>query len=173
MKLIEHAKGVYEIEEFLTTEIQNMLLSMINDDGWDNDHPGNIIKEINVEDRLKIKNLLSDKINSIFINSKEFTPITNLRKLSKGEDMPVHADGGLPGDKRGTIMFGIAIYINDNFSGGELFYPEIDLIVKPKARSLVVHDAKLKHGVKEVISGNRYSVTVFVFGDETTTIKVL
>ena len=172
MKLKKLAEGIYEIEEFLTKETQDIFLSMINYDGWNYSHPGNIVKEISKENILKIEKLLNDKINSIFVNAKEFTPIRHLRRLAELEDMPVHADGGMPGDKRGSIVFGLAIYLNDNFTGGELFYPEIGLEIKPKARSLVIHDAKFKHGVKTVTSGNRYSITVFVFGDKDTKIMV-
>lgn len=166
-KLIQHAEGVYEIEEFLTEKNQNLFLSMIDDDGWETSHPGNIVKQINQENQLKIKELVSNKISSMFVNANELSTIGSLRKLTKGDDMALHKDNSYQ-DDRGKIMFGIIIYLNDDFSGGELFYPSLNLNIKPKARSLVVHDAKLEHGVKNVTSGNRYSITTFVFGNENT-----
>jgi len=170
-KWIQHAEGVYEIEEFLTEKTQNLFLSMIDDDGWATFSYGNIAKPINPENQLKIKELVSNKISSMFLNVSELTTIGSLRKLTKGDNMALHKDNSHQ-DDRGTIMFGIVIYLNDDFSGGELFYPSLNLNIKPKARSLVVHDAKLAHGVKNVTSGTRYCVTTFVFGNESTKLIV-
>jgi hypothetical protein len=55
------------------------------------------------------------------------------------------------------------IYYNDDFEGGELYYPQHDLIVKPKPGLAVAHpgDINYLHGVKKVISGERYTTPSF------------
>lgn len=55
------------------------------------------------------------------------------------------------------------IYYNDDFEGGELYYPDYDLIVKPKPGLAVAHpgDINYLHGVKNVISGERYTTPSF------------
>jgi hypothetical protein len=54
-------------------------------------------------------------------------------------------------------------YYNDNFEGGELYYPEHDILVKPKPGLAVAHpgDINYLHGVKQIISGERYTTPSF------------
>jgi hypothetical protein len=51
--------------------------------------------------------------------------------------------------------YGMVIYLNDDFEGGELYYPEYDILYKPQAGALVIHDAEAIHGVRATLSGER------------------
>lgn len=166
MNIIEHSTDIYEIEDFLTIEEQDLFLSSCTDDGWEESHPGNIVKEMTTEQEEVAKKMLV-RLSDFFDNMDSFTELNRLRRLILGESMHPHKDGGDPLNPK-VIVFGIAIYLNDEFSGGELSYPDLDLTIVPKPRSLVIHDAKLNHKVKTVKSGKRYSMTAFVFGDNTT-----
>lgn len=52
------------------------------------------------------------------------------------------------------------IYINDNYSGGQVYFPERNYEFKPKANSLVMWagNKNFIHGVKDPIDANRYNV---------------
>lgn len=52
------------------------------------------------------------------------------------------------------------IYINDNYSGGQVYFPERNYEFKPKANSLVMWagNKNFIHGVKDPIDNNRYNV---------------
>jgi hypothetical protein len=54
-------------------------------------------------------------------------------------------------------------YYNDNFKGGELYYPDHDLVIAPEPGLAVAHpgDVNYLHGVKPVISGERYTTPSF------------
>lgn len=54
-------------------------------------------------------------------------------------------------------------YYNDDFEGGELYYPQHDIVVKPKPGLAVLHpgDFYYMHGVKPVTSGERYTTPAF------------
>ena len=54
-------------------------------------------------------------------------------------------------------------YYNDDFEGGELYYPQHDLVVKPKPGLAVAHpgDINYLHGVKMITSGSRYTSPAF------------
>jgi hypothetical protein len=55
------------------------------------------------------------------------------------------------------------IYLNDNFTGGELVFPDRDVVIIPK-RGLFVgfpSNHKFVHAVPKVISGKRYSLPVW------------
>lgn len=166
MNIIEHSSEIYEIEDFLTIEEQDLFLSSCIDDGWEESHPGNIVKKMTTKQEEVAKKMLV-RLSDFFDNMDSFTEVNRLRRLTTGEFMHPHKDGGDPLNPK-VIVFGIAIYLNDEFSGGELSYTDLDLTIVPKPRSLVIHDAKFNHEVKAVKSGTRYSITAFVFGDNTT-----
>jgi hypothetical protein len=166
MKIIEHATSIYEIEDFLNDEEQELFMSSCTDDGWEESHPGNITKPMTNEQQAVTRKMLI-RMAGLFDNMDSFTSVNRLRRLTTGEYMWPHVDGGDPLNPK-VIVFGIAIYLNDDFTGGELYYSDIDLSLAPRPRSIVIHDAKFNHEVKTVTSGNRYSITAFIYGDEHT-----
>jgi hypothetical protein len=166
MNIIEHAEGVYEVEEFLSHSHQDILLSLTGDNGWDTTHPGNIVKKFD-ENIMKSAIEINAKVETFFSNFTKIKRLIELRRLRDNEFMHLHKDEGDPRYPE-PIVFGVAIYINDDFTGGELVYPELSLTVKPKPRSMVIHKAKYSHEVLPVTSGSRYSITTFILGDEST-----
>jgi hypothetical protein len=109
----------------------------------------------NIFDRIKkeIKDLLNKDIY-------EYVGFKGIYRSIPGQEMKTHSDQGL-GVK---FKYGIVLYLNDNYSGGEIYYPNVDVKIKPEACSLVLHPAHeaYRHGVKQVSLGTRYSMTVFV-----------
>jgi predicted 2-oxoglutarate/Fe(II)-dependent dioxygenase YbiX len=49
------------------------------------------------------------------------------------------------------------LYLTDDFDGGELYFPNLGVTIKPKAGQLILFPGghEYSHGVKEVISGKR------------------
>jgi hypothetical protein len=164
-----HCLGIYEIENFLTEDEVNGLLLSVNSDEFTQSHPGNIVKDLVPESSKFIPEIVN-RLMSCFTNAQSNTRISNIRRLKDGEFMYPHKDGGYP-DSKQTIVFGVAIYLNDEFTGGEINYPDLNISINPKRLSIVIHDAKLLHQVLPVKSGIRYSITTFVFGDETTKVN--
>lgn len=89
-----------------------------------------------------------------------------LRTKADGISLGEHQDNTAEGDLNN--MFGVVIYLNDNYEGGEIYYKDLGISYKPKSGDLVVHYAGLTHGVKEVTSGIRYILTSFVKGSSDT-----
>jgi hypothetical protein len=58
-----------------------------------------------------------------------------------------------------NTAYGVVVYINDNYSGGDIFYTKQNFSYKPKSGDLIVHSAeeKCEHGVREVTDGVRYA----------------
>ena len=54
-------------------------------------------------------------------------------------------------------------YWNDDFEGGELYYPQHDILVKPEPGLAVVHpgDINYLHGVKMITKGERFTTPAF------------
>jgi predicted 2-oxoglutarate/Fe(II)-dependent dioxygenase YbiX len=78
-----------------------------------------------------------------------------------GSSTPIHADVG-SGE---LLTYATILYVNDDFEGGEIFFPEVNISLKPEKGSLCIFTGKsgILHGVAEVTSGTRYSIPIFVW----------
>jgi len=58
------------------------------------------------------------------------------------------------------VEYSSLFYINDDYEGGEIFFPDYNLEIKPEAGSVVFFPSNSKyiHCVKKVIKGDRYAV---------------
>lgn len=75
-------------------------------------------------------------------------------------EMFVHIDN--QGHMESPIMWGSVVYLNDDYVGGEIYYPDYEYWYKPKAGSMVLHEGNTRHGVKKVTSGDRYCAASLV-----------
>jgi hypothetical protein len=84
--------------------------------------------------------------------------------FNPGESLRVHYDGvpGIPPQKQPENIASV-FYINDDFGGGETFYPTFGLSYKPVAGHLLMHPGKegYEHGVSEVFDKQRFGLTTF------------
>jgi hypothetical protein len=63
-----------------------------------------------------------------------------------------------------TKNYSTIIYLNDDFEGGELYFPQYDnLTLKPETGMMICFkgDSHHLHGVKPVQSGIRYTISIF------------
>ena len=112
---------------------------------------------------LELQKRAEDIISSITGNQDyEFTPLYNFMRLSSGIISP-HADNLKDGAKQ-NVMYGCILYWNNDFDGGQLQYPVLGLEYQPVPGDFVFHPGteEYTHGVKEVVSGVRYTSTMFV-----------
>lgn len=165
---------VYEVENFLSEDqifdLQTFISNTPSEDWYRPDTDGTIWEGRNLTLPANIKELLELKVSKLFKNYTRIHDISDLIAYRPGTGMGLHRDNVNPDDL--INVFGVVIYLNDNYLGGEIYYPDIGLSVKPKAGSLVVHPAGLLHGVKEVEEGVRYMISTFVKGDESTVFEL-
>ena len=84
---------------------------------------------------------------------------------------PPHADNCNPDGSPNASPWrshGAVMYFNNDFGGGELFYPHYDLEIKPQAGLAGIHraDWDCLHGVRKVTAGVRMTASVFFTRDE-------
>ena len=103
---------------------------------------------------------------------------SDLRKWHPGEYQEPHSDS--EGINDGTddyfvdpflvgnfssifIEFGCIMYLNNDYEGGEIYFPAYDIEIKPKPGDLIFFPGSnlYMHGVRELLSGNRYTLTTF------------
>ena len=75
-------------------------------------------------------------------------------------EMFVHVDN--QAHMESPIMWGCVVYLNDNYEGGEIYYPDYNYSYKPKPGSMVLHEGNTRHGVKKVLSGDRFCMASLV-----------
>jgi hypothetical protein len=181
MKTIKHYEGIYEIKNFIDEQEIQLLLSKINvksNEGWINSSPGNYVFFSYDKEFLECIDGINKKILSCFNNFDDSTGIQNIRRLKDGEFMRPHLDSGMPvkthkpeeddfliDDQGVYIIFGIVLYLNNDFNGGETFYTDLGLKIYPTPGSLIVHRSDILHEVLNVTDGERYSISSFIKGN--------
>lgn len=88
---------------------------------------------------------------SNMVPKKEFITVS---KLEPGNSMAEHIDD----DQINSNNFICMAYLNDNYEGGELSFPDLGISYKPRSGDVIIYQAKEKHMVTELISGTRYSI---------------
>jgi hypothetical protein len=94
-------------------------------------------------------------------------------KWEPGWELPPHCDNcepdGISPNATPWRSHGGVIYLNDNFEGGEIFYPKLNREIRPKSGMMVIHPAGLPylHGVKKVTEGVRHTISAFFTYDST------
>ena len=81
-------------------------------------------------------------------------PHADNEKLNDGKWIPNHTP---------RRDYSAMLYLNDDFTGGELIFPQQKITIKPRAGLLVVFPSnhQFVHEVRPVISGRRYSLPIW------------
>lgn len=176
-KVFINSYKVFEILDFITEEEQNFIWDVIQnatEDDWPLEVDNQFLKNdpslsgrtfyIKDEHR-KITTAIDQRIEDLFENNGWINQIATIQRFFPDTGMGLHVDNEVDD----SVLFGVVIYLNDDYEGGEIHYPDLDLTIKPKAKSVVIHPANIKHEVLPV-KGNqkRYTFSLFVRGDKTT-----
>lgn len=126
---------------------------------------GNIEKEFTFHADFKDQSIQS-LLNDYGIRVRDFVQIkygidvaefdsskTHIAKFNEGYGMHEHFDINRPND------IATLIYLNNDYDGGEIYFPHLDINIKPEAGDLVCFPdtPDFVHGVKSIISGSRYT----------------
>ena len=113
----------------------------------------------------KCHNLISlalDNYKEIFKIDQEIKntePYTLLR-YSGGEQYGFHYDGGTVSKRSISVL----IYLNDDYEGGEIEFPNFKLKIKPKAGTLILFSSNYAYGhiAHPVTSGTKYVIVTWL-----------
>lgn len=73
---------------------------------------------------------------------------------------------------REICTYNAVIYLNEDYQGGEIFFPELNKEIKPEKGAIVAfHGREVLHGVKEVKNNIRCSMNLW-FSDDVNLIEV-
>jgi predicted 2-oxoglutarate/Fe(II)-dependent dioxygenase YbiX len=156
---------VYEYENFLPDhmhkQIQELMLQALIDHNVTFQTEGyeTVLK---IKGNQEVISKLQEKIKTLFISNVRVQQIVDTLVYHQGRSKPSHVDDG----EDPTIKYGAVYYVNDDYEGGEINYPSLNLTIKPKSNSLVVHPGDLPHQVFPVTSqSTRFVLTSFIHSD--------
>ena len=123
------------------------------------------IQKIIMDSVLRMKRIIESIDGPVYAEYPQF-----IRWQAGASLDPPHADCCNPDGTPNASPWrshGAVLYFNDDFEGGELFYPNHNLSIKPRAGMAGIHrgDLDCLHGVKEVTSGTRMTASVFFTKD--------
>lgn len=167
---------IYEIEDFVTVEQQEKILDYcanLKDSDWFSNDPyvpnffkDKVVSQNSLDAFAEIDKKIETLVNNCFILS----PVNLIRHL-ENDFMYPHTDHNedyeQTKERQTYSRYGLVVYYNDDYQGGEIVYPNLGIVHKPKARSLLIHSGKYLHGTAKVI-GNlpRYCSTTFFIGNK-------
>jgi len=172
MKINKVFNGILEIEDFVSKEELDSIMSFANsipediwfkeDDNIDyNWWSGKVVPSPKSITDLKVLSDIEKRVINLFENYLEVTGI-NLNRYKNNDFLNYHTDEWINNPEH-FVKYGVIIYYNDDYDGGELHYKDLDITYSPKAGSLILHEGHLLHGTLPVKSNSiRYSSTFFV-----------
>jgi hypothetical protein len=114
--------------------------------GWDD-------KILNIQ-QYPLTSVLQSRIDELVQEDNtgfELTGMGTLQRMQEGVELKSHVDQ----DTDPSVRYSTILYLNDDYSEGELFFKNFDITVRPKPKSLLVFPGtkKYEHGVKHVGPG--------------------
>jgi hypothetical protein len=173
-------KFIFEKENFIDLDICKKLIKYQKDNCPKNEPKGFWTNRIVTDYDIKIKKLIEPIHNKILRLIKKFykekniyLEFTNLVYWGPNMELGAHADNvwiDRPNDPHYTSHrdFSSVLYLNDNFKGGETYFPKLDHIIKPKTGKLTFFPSGSTHihGVKKIIEGNRFTLATWFTKDK-------
>lgn len=106
---------------------------------------------------------LNDRLVAIFrdLPKLQFCGVGSVQRQYEGVNLNYHIDS----ESNPLVAYACVMYVNGDFTDGELHFPEIDIKFKPNARDLVIFPSapEYLHGVLPVGPGpTRYALPAFI-----------
>jgi hypothetical protein len=169
--------GIYRFENFVSIEDQKNIIKFYSDNPkWKTlknekkfstqqknmlDTRENNENLIGIDNLVKTLNDYNYKISELMhkekiIENTVVGTLPSLYKYEKGYNLRAHLDTRyMPWVSHASV-----IYFNDDYLGGELFFPKLDIEIKPKPRELIIFsqtENEYLHEIKRIKEGARYS----------------
>ena len=80
-----------------------------------------------------------------------------IREYRDGAGLGNHIDAGPGLDYR----YSLVVYLNDSFSGGDIYFPEQDTTLKPSAGAIAIFPSTYEHGVNATSDGTKWHLPLF------------
>lgn len=156
--------GVTVVNDFLNDEECQELINYLEDvePGWGNSTE---LRKMSFNPESdKIKELVLKCLNKVkeYYGNNLFIAEYLLSYYSSGYSMNVHTDLE---DGKDHFEVSVVTYLNNDFTGGDIVFPELGFRYSPKKGDIAIFLSKPKHnihGVEVVKSGKRYVMPIWI-----------
>lgn len=165
------------ITDFITEEERSRFISFINtltEDDWTDIQPNEywsnrVFSSSKVMSKdpeivllmVEIRNRAREIIKQLTgIDKDLYSNGLSIVRWKEGSSQPPHADKPGGYDYR---EFGSVLYLNDNYEGGNIYFPQYGIDLKPSSRTYAFFPGDLDHlhGVSEIKGNTRYTFPIF------------
>lgn len=108
----------------------------------------------------EIISLIKNKINIDFSTPDLYLENVGIKTNFAGESIPLHYDAS--GITLGRREYAAHLYLNNDFTGGEICYPNQDFSEKPECNTLILFPTteEYSHEMKTILSGERRAMLI-------------
>jgi len=146
-------KDKFIYTEYLKTVESQQAQSQIPEQFSINDHPE--VKDIYI----KYAKRFIEECKVFFDNTEGIGLYAQwLTMYGSGNELPRHRDNHFGAEE---INFSAVIYLNDDFTGGELLLEDFGYLHKPEALSMIIFHPTYWHEIKPILSGKRYAMPIW------------
>ena len=115
----------------------------------------------------KVRDVLTERLGP---QPPLYADVINFARWPPGYELLPHADAENPGGEPHPYPwrhFASVIYLNDDYGGGAIHFPELGIELRPPPRTLLVFPGTLDylHGVRPVTQGMRHTLASFLTFD--------
>lgn len=118
-------------------------------------------KNLNIS-QSEIHRVMYSRLNNLLIKSESnlnLSGFATIQRMQEGVELKSHKDQTTDP----SIQFGTILYLNDEYKGGEVFFEDKNIALRPKPGSLLIFPGDFEHGVKHVGAGPiRYVIVGFI-----------
>lgn len=180
MERVNHHPQIAEFKNFFDEEYCSQIIEFLdgNDDDGDKWNPicfpsvlgvnvgePNATEYVSVEDMGKIRDKMLVAMEEV-IGRKLKNVTMSGHKYPTGSWAAPHSDSSeLDGTPNAWQMnkYACILYLNANYEGGAIYFPQHNLDIHPEAGSLLAFQGshEFLHGVREITSGDRFTILAF------------
>jgi hypothetical protein len=164
---------LYKIIYYINSNIKDF-----GDLNTDNYWSGRTLFYNSIKDK-SVKTLILSSLKYGIVNLPQYTDKTlycehlSIARWPTGYSLQPHADAENPKEcgphPYPWRHFACITFLNDNFDGGVLYFPNQGIEISPKPGITIIFPGSLEylHGITEITSGNRYTIASFLTYDAT------
>lgn len=176
-RIIDNFLTEEECEEIIFISERMSPWDNANSAFWDN----KVLNDLTIYDKVSkelgsflfnVRDRIAAEIKKHYhLDAEVYSDVQQIVRWTPGMQMSPHSDNmenTEAHEHHKHRAFGVVIYLNDNYEGGETYYPQHNLSIFPKIGRLAIHpsDTGHMHGVGLVGGQTRYTMVSFWTFDE-------
>lgn len=177
-------RNIIVVKDFLGFDEVDKIRTALTEDDWQPGSPTSYIDPDPIADFIELESTIAE-IESLAsyefgANIQRYDDTGMFNRWKKGDSLERHCDSAAtPRDGSvdvsqflgsgiaappPVIMYSSIIYLNNDYSGGELWFPKQDYKTKPEPGTLILFPATCMypHDVAEITDGYRYTYSLFL-----------